>query len=823
MNQDLSERVVTFFDHVFGGIFTAPFLDEIEDFRTRRRVERSIQEAAEVASQPLERFLLNEQVDAEAAAHMLRHIERALTSNDGVNAELLAQRGLNPDSLAEDLLHKKPPPRNLIQQGLEDRYRLAMKATCLALVQAGPVIIEWKRIQFASGYELLDKLLVRLQEISQRIDTLGKAGQGSEDERFERTYLDYLIQRFGLIETGTVRMTTNLGVDLHTLFVMPGLCVRATSQDEGAQAKKDSEGLMSLTVARTVFDRQDNPQSSARQRLPGGDEASPAIEVVRAHPRCVIVGPPGSGKSTFLAWLQLALADGSASLGADGERWIPLLLRVRELDVERLPEPKDMLLAATANRELAYLRPGWLPDKLAAGQVVLLVDGLDETDPDGRDRYLFPWMKKLLQDYPDCRCVVSSRPVGYSPGWLQGLGFVESDILDFRPEHIGQYVRQWCTAVRMSQGEAESQARQEGEREGNALLEHIQANPYVHNLARNPLMLSAICLVQYFQHGELPNERALLYEWCVEGLLHHWDQRRGIRSAFSFDEKRNVVKELALAMQCEGLAEFPAERVRAIFSDTLDDQQRASNLLEHIRLRTGLLIERRSGIFAFAHLTFQEYLAALAIEEGNRLSKDRKFLVERYDDANWQEVIPLYCGVATMPNTRALLTALTKQPATTRLGYVLAHGILAAGRKLARLEREQALRCWMRCPAGGIPRPEEDLIVPLGRFNREDLAKIASQEIGNISVLGTSNAYHWLCLNPVSMNVRAALKTTSRWRYLTPNGQLELILILCISPIELVLDFIHHPERLRSKFKHRLISWPTMDWVVLTPAVYRFS
>lgn len=159
-------------------------------------------------------------------------------------------------------------------------------------------------------------------------------------------------------------------------------------------------------------------------------------------------------------------------------------------------------------------------------------------------------------------------------------------------------------------------------------------------------MLSAICLVNYFEGGQLPKDRAVLYKLCVEGLLHHWDQRRGIHSEFSLDEKLRACREVALTIQANDHAEIEADKVLKVFTDVFADPVRAEELREHIRYRTGLLLERRQGIFAFAHLTFQEYLAARAVYEGNRLDIQAERLVREHEDDRWKEVIALYCGLA---------------------------------------------------------------------------------------------------------------------------------------------------------------------------------
>ena len=52
--------------------------------------------------------------------------------------------------------------------------------------------------------------------------------------------------------------------------------------------------------------------------------------------------------------------------------------------------------------------------------------------------------------------------------------------------------------------------------------------------------------------------------------------------------------------------------------------------------------ERNPGIYGFAHLTFQEYLAAVHIKEENL----EQVLVEQVSDSWWHETIRLYCAQA---------------------------------------------------------------------------------------------------------------------------------------------------------------------------------
>jgi hypothetical protein len=55
---------------------------------------------------------------------------------------------------------------------------------------------EWQKLNFSTTFELPRRVVNRLNQISEQLDALGRAGEAAADERFELTYRDYLLQRF---------------------------------------------------------------------------------------------------------------------------------------------------------------------------------------------------------------------------------------------------------------------------------------------------------------------------------------------------------------------------------------------------------------------------------------------------------------------------------------------------------------------------------------------------------------------------------------------------------------------------------------------------
>lgn len=608
---------------LFARVFGEPFTARIKDRLRLRAVQRQIEDAADAASQWLARFFKNRKLGAKEAQAILKGL---VPLAEVISLDEIANPNISVDAMSQRVLAELILPKAVRVAGKEAEFRIAAQSIVQVLMIVAPVLLEWQRAKFASTFEPARKIVLRLNQLSDQMNSLTRNGNSAADERFELDYRDYLLQRFFRVDVGMIRAATQVVVDLRELFVMPRLGpVRGPIQR--------NHKLLNLAAAREAL----QPRPAKHLPMPvaeiervgldqwlDGDfqaafeagKVQPAFDEAAQHPRLVMVGAPGSGKSAFLEWLQVQVAGADVELIANDQQAIPLLLRVRQLDLTALPSGVDLITMVTGSADRAALMPiGWLDCQMRAGRVLLMLDGLDECEPALRDKKLLPWLRDLIAHYPDCRYLISARPLGYAPESLLDLGFAERELYEFDDAQIGDYTRHWCTAVRLAQHEGESEARRAGAADGERIVTGFAHDVALCSLARTPLILSAICLVNYFEETEAApqteagSKPASVYDACIEGLLHHWDARRGIRSAFALDEKLRVCREVAIAMQADDRAEYSAQQVLRVIEATLQDKARARKLLDYIRNRTGLLVERRPGVYAFAHLTFQEYLA----------------------------------------------------------------------------------------------------------------------------------------------------------------------------------------------------------------------
>jgi len=386
----------------------------------------------------------------------------------------------------------------------------------------------------------------------------------------------------------------------------------------------------------------------------------PLLDRLRGH-SLVLLGDPGAGKTTFLKYLALSLALGQGQQLGLGAR-LPVLLPLSAYAAALAAG--DVSLADFVPRYFAA-QGVTLPvaDLLAAaldqGAVLFLLDGLDEV----RDRARRHLVGRRLAEFytfhrrSGNRFVFTSRIVGYREVRLAEEGLAECTLVDFDDREIEAFVERWTVAVeRVAQGDS-AFATQSARRERDELLAATRGNPGIRRLATNPLLLTILALMKR-QGVALPERRVELYQKYVETLLRHWNLARGLegRPARELDlvETLKVLAPLALWMQetspghglvREGDLLRELERLYRERSDP-DPEGAAQRFLADVRDHASLLLDRGGRQFGFIHLTFQEYLAAVAL---GRLAQQSVLpvvdaLVLRFGEPTWREVALLAVG-----------------------------------------------------------------------------------------------------------------------------------------------------------------------------------
>jgi formylglycine-generating enzyme required for sulfatase activity/energy-coupling factor transporter ATP-binding protein EcfA2 len=401
-------------------------------------------------------------------------------------------------------------------------------------------------------------------------------------------------------------------------------------------------------------------------------------EALAAHGRLAVLGDPGSGKTTLLRYLALLyardLAEGTTlvqdKLELPEAGHLPILLPLRQIGAYlRTHRPAedgtegcalllDFVLGALRGERIALpgdFFDGWLVE----GRAVVLLDGLDEVaDPDLRRR-VSRLVEAFTRAYPTCRYVVTSRIVGYIGPARLGEGYSTTTIRDFSLADVERFLTNWHRLVAVGQMGPGDSAEAYAAGQTRQLLGAIEANERIRDLAINPLMLTVIAMV-HRDRVKLPDRRAELYAEAVDVLLGKWEEAKGMQEVpilegvpFDTGDRRLVLQSVALRMHEGEQKEVAAADLRrwlgGMFHQMVGDRRAAERAVDRflrvIEERTGLLVARGEGVYAFSHLTFQEYLTAQAVAARDEYVA---YTLNRVPDPWWREVILLEAGYLSL-------------------------------------------------------------------------------------------------------------------------------------------------------------------------------
>ena len=373
---------------------------------------------------------------------------------------------------------------------------------------------------------------------------------------------------------------------------------------------------------------------------------------ILSQERAVILGDPGTGKSTLLSYAAYAVANGDASLvGEEPLHRLPIFVRIADFARTRQGQPDLNLVEYVRDRMEKDFAP-LLAQRLQDDRTLLLLDGLDEvTDPHQRGQVVGE-IEKLIARYPKNRYVVTSRIVGYGQARLDSQ-FHHFTLAPLPPETITKFVTSWYEAIErgsgadLKPGEAEERAQE--------LTQAIEGDPGIHRLATNPLLLTIIAMVNW-RGRKLPNRRAELYDIACETLIENWPLHR-LGVALDAEQIETVLAPIAYHIFATEEGQYISERdlmpkltaaIREEQGGTAYEARKASRaLLDTLSEQSGIFLERGydelgDPVYGFLHLTFLEYLTACHLAV--RWAEGELPLEEFCHVPRWSEVIQLMVG-----------------------------------------------------------------------------------------------------------------------------------------------------------------------------------
>ena len=379
-------------------------------------------------------------------------------------------------------------------------------------------------------------------------------------------------------------------------------------------------------------------------------ELVPALQAVATYPKLMVLGKPGSGKTTFLQHIATQCNQGKFLSNR-----IPIFIRLKNF-AEDARETGDSSLLNYITQELAYFGASdqQIQTLLAHGRVLILLDGLDEI-PEDDSGEIVKKIRKLSEEYYKNQFIITCR-IGAQQCRFDS--FTDIEIADFDSSQIEAFVQKWFVNVgRNSTEQAKAKASQ------FILKLQLSENWQIRELAVTPLLLNLVCCV-FQSRSNFPARQVELYKQGLDILLNRWDEVRNIKrneiyGHLSLPHKLKLLSQIAAITFKQELYCFTKSNVRQYITEYLrnlptaqaDDpevlQLNSEAVLKSL-LAQGLLVEQARGIYSFSHLTFQEYLTAtniVATPEPKILKEKLIDLVSHVTEPRWRKVFLLTAGM----------------------------------------------------------------------------------------------------------------------------------------------------------------------------------
>ncbi len=404
------------------------------------------------------------------------------------------------------------------------------------------------------------------------------------------------------------------------------------------------------TPLKTLKSRQDRGSvADLIERMDTSEGRVPLTELISDHKRMLIVGEPGGGKTTFLQLIACVLAKdtlGKAEpcrkrylgLPLGKEAPVPIFMKLAAL-AEKMKRGNDGGGVGSSWRQVVralevfygHGQSEILQKLLEDGRCALLLDGLDEVAEDRIRNRIVEMVNAILDRWGNNLIIISSRPFGYHDvAGLEQMATVHIDA--FGEKEIIEFLNRW------GQGLYPDKEEKKNIEYLSELQTAITKSAPIRRLARNPVMLTCLCVV-HWNERKLPEGKADLLAAVLRWLLNAREDLRKKRGhTNSFAEECFKVLAFGMTLHSQGkqvivdLA-WAADQLKIPFYDILgiedDDRVRREgrSFLEEEMLDSGLVEKYGAGQLRFWHLNFQEHYAARA-------------MVDRSDDAWWKLIEP---------------------------------------------------------------------------------------------------------------------------------------------------------------------------------------
>ena len=357
-----------------------------------------------------------------------------------------------------------------------------------------------------------------------------------------------------------------------------------------------------------------------------------AFDNINSGSRVLIVGRPGSGKSTLVHKISQDWAKDKLKFGCVRLLFLIHLRRFRSdpnIDLSKLMYHYES--ASARDSIMSYA------DKHAGLGFCFLLDGLDEYMPENDDAYIFKLIEKAC--LPNAVVMVASRPIAIAE--FRFHKYREIEVLGFLKEQISDYIKGYNFTVESKRGE---------------LKDYLNHHPNVHHMCYLPIHAAMVCFLFEQDSSSIPETETGIYKEFTKATV--------LRILSRHNKKIKSIKHLPpkiegnqFLMICKVAFKMCVDSKQVIKEDEVDDISDALGDKDFLGLITVDRMAEMCGfedLYSFLHLTFQEFLAAFHIAYLEE--KEQTDLIKTHvNSKELQNVWKFFCGLVKSEDQCAAL------------------------------------------------------------------------------------------------------------------------------------------------------------------------
>lgn len=337
----------------------------------------------------------------------------------------------------------------------------------------------------------------------------------------------------------------------------------------------------------------------------------------------LISAPAGYGKTSFCKWNFLndvqQLADNQSDV-------VPVYVPLHQLATVPVTDVDEVFIRT---HEVKLLVQSALTN---SRRVRFYLDGLDEVSTITQQRRLMDLASQLPSQFSGAQVVVTGRDY-VSGHWLRWLPRVQ--LAELTEDQIKTFATNWLG------DNPEELERFNGELTRSRTLRSLMHVP----------LLGTLVIAVFKKMQSLPENKCRLYDMFVDLMCGGWDIAKNVRreTKYGSTTKLAILLRLAGYLHLKGRRQVSESEVQSLVEQTFPSFRESWRYVMQELLEDGLLV--RVGGLQFAHLSFQEYLAAKDLTT-DPTGERQKLVLRRFlrGEDWWREVLAFYVSMSQRPD-----------------------------------------------------------------------------------------------------------------------------------------------------------------------------